>query len=71
MRGMPRNQHCSRYIELNPVRAERVSHPEEYRWSSYYANALGIESSLQTPHSEYLSLGNTNEERLGGINGGI
>ena len=55
---------CYRYIELNPVRAEMVSHPEEYKWSSYHANALGIESSLRTPHSEYLSLGNTNEERL-------
>ena len=25
---------CSRYIELNPVRAHRVSAPEQYRWSS-------------------------------------
>jgi putative transposase len=41
-----------------------VSHPDEYKWSSYHANALGIESSLRTPHGEYLSLGNTNEERL-------
>ena len=26
---------CSRYIELNPVRARMVSDPSEYRWSSY------------------------------------
>jgi len=25
----------SRYIHLNPVRAGMVTHPEEYRWSSY------------------------------------
>lgn len=47
---------------LNPVRAGMVNHPEEYRWSSYHANALGKESSLRTPHSEYLSLGRANEE---------
>ena len=32
---------CSRYIELNPVRANMVNHPSEYMWSSYRANALG------------------------------
>lgn len=32
---------CSRYIELNPVRAGMVTRPEAYRWSSYRANALG------------------------------
>lgn len=26
---------CSRYIELNPVRAGMVKRPEEYRWSSF------------------------------------
>lgn len=47
---------CSRYIELNPVRANMVSHPEEYRWSSYHSNALGKYDSLVQPHSEYLAL---------------
>jgi putative transposase len=28
-----------RYIELNPVRANMVVHPADYRWSSYRANA--------------------------------
>lgn len=27
---------CCRYVELNPVRAFIVSHPSEYRWSSYW-----------------------------------
>ncbi|MBF8280723.1 MAG: Transposase-like protein [Candidatus Magasanikbacteria bacterium] len=26
---------CGRYIELNPVRARIVTHPAEYRWSSF------------------------------------
>ncbi|MCF8057420.1 MAG: transposase, partial [Desulfocapsa sp.] len=46
-----------RYIELNPVRAEMVADPGEYRWSSYQVNALGKVSELCTPHEEYLSLG--------------
>ena len=37
---------CMRYIELNPVRAEMVSHPAEYRWSSYRANAQGEVNAL-------------------------
>ena len=33
---------CQRYIELNPVRAKGLAdRPENYRWSSYHANALG------------------------------
>ena len=32
---------CSRYIELNPVRAGMVRHPRDYRWSSWHANAQG------------------------------
>lgn len=48
---------CYRYIELNPVRAGLVSGPEQYRWSSYRTNALGIPSDLITPHSEWLELG--------------
>jgi putative transposase len=54
---------CYRYIELNPVRAGMVTLPEEYVWSSYSVNALGKDSSLLTPHSEYLRLGKTTEER--------
>ena len=49
--------HCYRYIECNPVRAGMVSDPADYRWSSYRVNALGIESSLCTPHEIYCSLG--------------
>jgi putative transposase len=52
-----------KYIELNPVRAEMVQDPGEYCWSSYQVNGLGKESSLCTPHPEYMSLGRTTTER--------
>ncbi|MEE9354734.1 MAG: hypothetical protein V3U75_04015 [Methylococcaceae bacterium] len=32
---------CLRYIELNPVRAEMVEHPADYKRSCYRANAQG------------------------------
>lgn len=47
---------CYKYIELNPVRAGMVERPEEYRWSSYGANAWG-DLSWVTPHNEYMCLG--------------
>ena len=53
---------CMRYIELNPVRAQMVKRPEEYRWSSYGANSRGDHSWLN-PHPEYLQLGPTPAER--------
>jgi len=48
---------CSRYIELNPVRAGMVQSPEDYLWSSYSRNALGQENKLISPHPVYQSLG--------------
>jgi len=54
---------CHRYIEMNPVRAQMVKRPEEYRWSSYGVNAWG-DSSWLTPHDEYLQLGVDTDERL-------
>ncbi len=50
---------CQRYIELNPVRAEMVEHPAEYRWSSYRSNAQGESDELLTPHFMYEKLGLT------------
>jgi putative transposase len=55
---------CYRYIELNPVRANMVSHPRDYRWSSYAANAEGRPDALLTPHPEYLGLGRQELDRL-------
>ena len=55
---------CSRYIELNPVRAGLVRQPADYRWSSYAANALGARDSLVTPHPAYSALGADVNTRL-------
>jgi len=54
---------CSRYIELNPVRAGMVNQPEDYPWSSYHANALGNGDKLLVAHNTYLALGKDHGER--------
>jgi putative transposase len=54
---------CMRYIELNPVRAGMVTHPGEYRWSSYSANAHGNPDHLLQSHPLYRSLGETDARR--------
>lgn len=48
---------CMRYIELNPVRANMVPHPGEYRWSSFAHNAYGRPDPLIDPHPLYHALG--------------
>ena len=53
---------CMRYIECNPVRAQMVARPEEYRWSSYGANAWG-DSTWLRPNAQYRGLGVTTSER--------
>lgn len=54
---------CSRYIELNPVRAGMVNGPGEYQWSSYRANGLGRKDPTITPHPLYERLGKENAMR--------
>ena len=54
---------CLRYIEQNPIRANIVKEPAEYRWSSYAFHALGARSSLLVHHPVYLALGSTDLER--------
>jgi putative transposase len=54
---------CMRYIELNPVRANMVESPVEYRWSSYRYNALNQSDSLIRSHGVYESLGVDEKER--------
>jgi len=55
---------CQRYIEMNPVRAGIVQHPDEYRWSSYHVNGLGVKSDLISHHILYQTLGKTMSEKL-------
>ncbi|KOQ60184.1 transposase [Stenotrophomonas maltophilia] len=54
---------CQRYIELNPVRAGKVAHPGDYRWSSYRANARGTCNALLTPHPAFDLMAFDVEER--------
>jgi len=55
---------CMRYIELNPVRANMVNDPSQYRWSSYRHNGLGQVDDRITPHPLYLSLDKDEAMRL-------
>ncbi len=54
---------CQRYIELNPVRANMVPHPAEYKWSSYRINAQGEPDNVVTPHLMYTQLGLDEQSR--------
>jgi putative transposase len=54
---------CMRYIENNAPRAGVVRRPEDFPWSSYRTNALGIDNELITPHAIYMSMGRTPGER--------
>lgn len=54
---------CQRYIELNPVRAGMVTHPGDYPWSSYRANADGRFDPRVHPHPAYLALGGDDQTR--------
>ena len=47
---------CYRYIELNPVRANMVNRPKEWKWSSYASNGYGEENQLIKPHLLYLAI---------------
>lgn len=54
---------CSRYIELNPVRAQLAVEPQEYRWSSYAHHAGMRPDPLVSDHSLFWALGNTPFQR--------
>lgn len=51
-----------RYIELNPVAANIVKSVDDYPWSSYAHNALGLKNNLIKEHDVYLNLGLTPDE---------
>jgi len=54
---------CYRYIELNPVRANMVKQPQDYRWTSYAHHVQGKQDDLIEDHPLYLALGETDEAR--------
>ncbi len=54
---------CMCYIELNPVRANMVVHPGEYKWSSYQQNAQASGDKFIDTHPICRTLGETGDER--------
>lgn len=54
---------CSRYIELNPVRAHIVANPLDYAWSSYAHHAGARVDPLVSDHPLFWALGNTPFQR--------
>lgn len=54
---------CSRHIEENPIRANLVTFPDEYKWSSYHHNALGGRDPLITEHESYKQIAATERAR--------
>jgi putative transposase len=55
---------CSRYIELNPVRAGLVGAPAAYPWSSYLVNSGSAVDPLVSVHAELLAIGTTAYARM-------
>ena len=53
-----------RYIEFNPVRANMVNDPAQYRWSSYRHNGLWQAGERIVPHPLYLGLARNESDRL-------
>ena len=54
---------CSRYVELNPIRAGMVKNPTDYPWSSYISKAEGRPDELIDEDPVYIGLGKTDKER--------
>lgn len=54
---------CARYIERNPLRANIVEEPSEYRWSSYNYYAKGEHDGIVTTDPLYETLAKTPRER--------
>ena len=54
---------CSRYVELNPMRAGIVVEPETYRWSSYGAKVGTLRQEWLDFDPQYLGLASTERKR--------
>jgi putative transposase len=54
---------CSRFVELNPVRAQLAADPGDYPWSSYAHHAGLRPDPVITDHALYWALGNTPFQR--------
>jgi len=56
-------QACYRYIEMNPVRANLVADPADWRWSSHRRHAFGEHDRVVSVHDCYADLAATTEHR--------
>jgi len=54
---------CTRYVDLNPVRANMVRRPEDYRWSSYRARVGLTQCDWLDPDPCFLGLASTEAQR--------
>lgn len=55
---------CSRYIDMNPVKAQLVGDVKDYEWSGYKTLALGEKGHIQLEkHALYEKLGQSETER--------
>jgi len=54
---------CMCYVEVNPIRADIVDVPSQYKWSSYHANAYNKDPGMVNHHPMYSELGRDNESR--------
>jgi putative transposase len=54
---------CTRYVDLNPVRAKMVEAPEDYPWSSYRARIGLVTCDWLDPDPCFLALASTHERR--------
>jgi putative transposase len=55
---------CYWDIGMNPVRANRVNHPDHYRWSGYHCHATERSASIVEDHEVFLRIASTPEERM-------
>lgn len=55
---------CCRYIEMNPVRANMVVGPRQYRWSSYRERIGCADQGLLDIDASYLSLADNENRRI-------
>lgn len=54
---------CGSYAELNPVRANLVKDPKDYRWSSYNGYAFWKGDPIIDEHPIYQGLSRNGKER--------
>lgn len=63
IRGESQHLAAMLYIDMNPVKAGIVKHPNLFPWSSFKFYAYGSKDPLITPAPAYLSLGTNGKTR--------